>query len=259
MRFSWPVSAYMTTELDAIGVEASLDEVALLLERRRISAVPLLAGDGTVVGVLSRSDLLRAGRLTAGRGGAIEALVLPPRSAGSLIARTPVVCEARTPLREAARMMLEHRVHRLFVVDAGRPFGVISTLDLTRAVRDARVALPVAEIMSAPVTTIAYTASISAAAELLDRTRWTSLVVADERWPIGMLGQAELLAARALPADTRVDDVMDPAVICVPGRTSVHHAAALASSLDVRRVLVSVDHDLAGIVSGLDFANVVAT
>jgi CBS domain-containing protein len=248
----------MTTELDAAGIDASLDEVALLLERRKISAVPLLAADGTIAGVLSRSDLLRVGRLHAGRHTGARVVSLPDGSAGSLVSRAPLVCPPQMSLREAARIMLEHGVHRLFVVRDRRPIGVISTLDLTAAVRDARVALPLAEVMTTPVVTVAIDAPVGAAAELLARTRVTSLIVVDERWPLGVLSQADVLAASMLPATTRVDDVMDPAVICMPARTCVHHAAAVAANLQVRRVAVSADREMVGIVGGLDFARVVA-
>lgn len=258
MPFSRPVSAYMTSELDMVGTAATLDEVALLLERRRISAVPLVGPDGAITGVVSRSDLLRAGRIQAGRGRGVAALVLPDRPAASLVTRAPVVCEEDTPLREAARVMVAEAVHRVFVVRGRRPIGVLSTFDLTTAVRDLRIAVPLAEIMSAPVTTIDVGAPISAAAALLVDTGVTSIVAVDWDWPIGMLGQSEVLASRDLPPETRVDDVMDPAVVCLPARTAVHHAAALATGLGVRRVLASSEREMVGIVGGLDFARLVA-
>jgi len=49
----------MTRDLATVGEDATVEEVAQLLESRRIRRVPVLR-DGKLVGVVSRADLLRA-------------------------------------------------------------------------------------------------------------------------------------------------------------------------------------------------------
>ena len=71
------------------------------------------------------------------------------------------------------------------VVDDQRLVGVISTLDLTAAVRDAGLEAPIASRMSTPVLTIDAALPISAANELLDREHITAVVVLEHAWPIG--------------------------------------------------------------------------
>ncbi len=258
MAFDQPVSEYMTSRPQVVNASASLADVAQRLAEHKVSALPVISADGAIVGVVSRTDLLRVGRRQpAGRRG-LPVLTFPEGRAADLITRAPLTCSPDTSLRDAARVMIEHRVHRLIVVEDGDPVGVISTVDLVAAVRDARARGTLAEIMTAQVVTIDSTATVSAAIEQLGLAHVTGLVVVDERWPIGMFTQTEALAARDLAPDTPVDDVMDAAVICLPVGTRLHHAAAQAARLDVRRVLASKSGSMVGIASGLDFARWIA-
>ena len=70
-------------------------------------------------GVVSDMDLLRAAR--AG----IEQL-----TAGEIAITESVTVEPTHALDEAARLMDEHDVAHLIVVDRGRPVGILSTLDV---------------------------------------------------------------------------------------------------------------------------------
>lgn len=256
--FVEPVSRYMTTAVDALFASASLAEVARHLSDQRISAVPLLDDDGRIVGVVSRSDLLHAGRFEALDDVGRVALHLPEAAASSLVTRKPHVCSADTTLRDAARELVEQRIHRLFVVQDGRPIGVFSTLDVAAAVRDARCTTTIGELMKQPILTIPLDGALDAAISVLDRAHVTGLVVVDDRWPIGVFTQAEAMAARDLPGSTPIEDVYDPAVLCMPIRTPIHRAAAQAAQFDARRVVACDRQEAVGIVSGLDFARIAA-
>jgi CBS domain-containing protein len=258
MSFEQPVSRYMTTDVEVVTADASLTEVARRLSDRGISAVPVVGANGGIVGVVSRSDLLAAGRFEATAHRGRLALQLPELRAIDLVSRRPHLCTSSTTLRQAGREMREYRIHRLFVVDDGKLNGVISTLDLVAAVRDEGPDLTIGALMTSPVITIPVSATLGAAVRQLDRAHVTALVVVDERWPIGTFTQAEALAARDLPESTPIDDLHDPSIICMPTSTRVHHAAAQAAQLDVRRVIACADREAVGIVTGLDFAALVA-
>ena len=57
------------------------------------------------------------------------------RSVAATMTAPGLTVEADAPLAEAAAQMEEHQVHRLVVVepDGGRPIGILSTMDLVRA------------------------------------------------------------------------------------------------------------------------------
>jgi CBS domain-containing protein len=256
--FDAPIRQHMTRDVVVCRPDAVLPDVARRLDERQISAVPIVDDAGAIVGVISRTDLVHAGRLLAPVHRGAPALVLPPRRAGELIKRPPVVCAPDTSLRDAARIMRAQRVHRLFVVDGDALVGVISTLDLTAVVRDARIGSPISEIMSSPILTVQATQPLSIAIERLDRAHITGLVVVDDDWPIGVFTQVEALHARDLPRDTPIDDLLEPAIICMPVATRARHAAAQAARLDVRRVIACAHREPVGMVTGLDFAKIVA-
>lgn len=258
MPFTQPVSDYMTRDVEAVGLDASLPDVARRLDEHRISAVPVVDDRGSIVGVVSRADLLRVGRVQAGSHRKAAVLTLPHKRAAEVMSQGPLVIAPDAPLSDAARTMRDHHVHRLFVVDHGRLVGVVSVHDLTCAVRDARIERPIAEIMSEPVFTVRAQEPLSVAVERLDRAHISGVVVVDDDWPVGVFTQIEAMSARDLARDTRVDDVLEPSIICMPVETRAHRAAAQAARLDVRRVIACRQREAVGIVTGLDFAKIVA-
>lgn len=122
------VGDVMTPNPVSISEAASLAEATSLLESRKISGLPVLDTKGTLVGVLSQTDLIRAQAnpsLQANwRGLAVREIMTTPA----------LTIPSTAGLDEAARMMGERRVHRLVVTDeAATPIGIISASDLVRS------------------------------------------------------------------------------------------------------------------------------
>jgi predicted transcriptional regulator len=261
MLFNKPVAEFMTTDVASVGADTSLSSIPSMFDKKGISAVPVVDPSGTIIGVLSRTDLLRVGRIQTGSHRKATVLTLPQKTAGDLVGgstRKPVTIASTATLREAARLICDERIHRLFVVDDGRLSGVVSTLDMMTAVRDARIETPISEIMSKPLFTIQAHQPISAAVERLGAARVTGLVVVENELPVGLFTQLEAMQSRDLPRDTRVEEVFDPAMLCLPVTTKIFRAAEQARRLDVRRVLPCSDREAMGIVTGFDFARLVA-
>lgn len=112
--------------------ETPLSEVARLMGEYRIHCVVVVGleedrhGTHIVWGVVSDVDLARA--IAAG-----EAL-----TAGQVAATEPVTASPADTLFTVARMMGDHDVAHLVVVDRDEePIGVISTLDVARAFAEA--------------------------------------------------------------------------------------------------------------------------
>ncbi|MER5352136.1 CBS domain-containing protein [Kitasatospora sp. NPDC002551] len=119
------VADVMTHGVVAVGRDADFREVAETLQRWQVSALPVLTGDGRVIGVVSEADLLtardrdgeRADTLTAGRMMSVPAVTVHPGS----------------PLNEAARAMARGHLKRLPVVDAEDFLvGIVSRGDLLK-------------------------------------------------------------------------------------------------------------------------------
>jgi CBS domain-containing protein len=124
------VGDLMALEPVVIRADAGLGDAAKLLERHHISGLPVVDGAGTLVGVLSQTDLLRA-RATEYLWANWQALLVK-----HLMTSPALTVHRDQPLAIAARKMERHRVHRLVVVadeDETLPIGVLSTSDLVRA------------------------------------------------------------------------------------------------------------------------------
>jgi CBS domain-containing protein len=123
----------MAVEPIVIGADASLTEAARLLDAHRISGLPVVDGSGSLVGVLSQTDLARAR--------ATEYLWANwPGLAVRHLMTTPAVTVHRSmPLAQAAKKMERHHIHRLVVVadeDETLPIGILSMTDLVHAIAE---------------------------------------------------------------------------------------------------------------------------
>jgi CBS domain-containing protein len=256
--FDLPVSSYMSRDVEAVTGDAPLTAIVRAMHGRGVSAVPVLVG-GKLTGVVSRTDLIELGFRQTGCRWTSPALPLPTRHARDIMTPTPLTIPPQASLRHAARMMAEHRVHRVFVVDDDEaPIGVVSTLELAAAVEKAGITTPVGDVMTSQIIAVEARTPLSAAVELLQRVPISALVVTDEELPIGTFTQGDALASRDLPRSTPIDETFDAGIICMPVDTKLYRAAAQAARLDVRRIVVCRDRQPVGLIGGLDFARVIA-
>lgn len=130
----------MTPDPLVVAPETGLRAAARALLAAGISAVPVVAADGGLVGVLSEHDLLAKEarpRFALGRRAHAEADRREADTAGEACSKPAMVTAPETPLTEVARAMLDHGVNRLVVVDQGAIVGIVSRRDVLRAlVRD---------------------------------------------------------------------------------------------------------------------------
>ncbi len=255
--FESPVSQYMTTDVETARLESDVQTIARAMHTRGISGVPILDEDDWVAGVITRTDLIQLGLLHAGRRTTGAVMGLPHRRAKEIMKHDPKLIPSTATLREAARTMAEHGIHRLFVLTGEQLVGVIAALDIVRAFRDSGIDKELATIMSSPIATVDIRSPLGAATELLERLRVTQVIVTDEGQPVGVFAQADALATRELPRNTPIETVYDAAVLCLPAATKLSRAAAHVAGLDVRRVVVCKDREAIGIVTALDFVRFV--
>jgi CBS domain-containing protein len=254
-HFAMPVSLYMSAPVFTVDEDASLMDVHRTLASRGVSSVAVTGEGGRPVGVVSRTDLLRIGRLGARAYGKKALLALPERPVRDVMRKELFSVTPSTSVGAAAGMMVEHRVHRVFVVEEGELVGVLSTKDVLAVLRDKRVMTPIVEVMSSPVFTVRTTDPVSLATDRLEKAHVSGLVVVDEEeWPVGTFTQLEGLESRSLPGATQVEEAMSYAMLCLDVRTPLCRAAAQARATKARRVLAVEDRKVKGILSGIDFA-----
>lgn len=253
-----PVSLYMTREPDTVREDTLLEDVAAKLERRRVSAMPVVDERHRPVGVISRRDLLRVGELTVPEGRRTPEWHLPSQRARDVMSKQIVAVAPSTSVGEAAAHMVDAPIHRVFVEIEGELRGVLTTRDVMQAIYDVRVETPIEELMSAPLQTIATFEPLQVARRQLEELEIRGLVVADEGAPVGLFTQEDALAARHRAADRPVCEVMSHAFLVLPPTTPAYRAAARMASMHVRRIVVMAEGKLLGILTGFDLAGAAA-
>jgi predicted transcriptional regulator len=253
-NFQMPVSLYMSTPVHTVGEDQNLQVVQARLRELSVSSLAVVSDEGTLVGVISQTDLIRVGRRQAGSRGKAALLTLPDKKVSRRMATEVETVDSETPLAVAAERMVESHLHRIFVVDAGQLTGVLSTKDIMLAIRDKRVNQPISQWMSSPVFTVRHSEPISLATERLGKARVAGLVVMENDWPVGLFTQREALEARDEPRDLLVEEAMSSALLALDVDTSLHRAAAQAAELNVRRLVAVRGQKMEGILSGIDFA-----
>jgi CBS domain-containing protein len=137
------VTDIMTRDVVTVAPGTSIKAVARLLVDRRISGVPVVDEDGTVLGVVSEGDILvkeHEGHGPASLLGHLldwdeaERLKHTARDAADAMTSPAVTIRPARPVHEAAGKMLDRGVNRLPVVDDnGRLVGIVTRADLVRA------------------------------------------------------------------------------------------------------------------------------
>lgn len=208
----------MSTTVATVTPATPVAEVAELLIRRQLKALPVVEGE-RVVGIITGGDLLqRAGmglRLSLQRRLPPEALMdqwqqlaAQGKSARDIMTTPVVTVSTETRVGEAARLMVDRHLKRLPVVDRqGNLVGIVSRLDVLAAAVAASgpseepTALPAgqprtaADVMFRDVPTVAPDAPVSEVISKLVATPLRRLVVIDELHRVlGIIVDADLLA-----------------------------------------------------------------
>jgi CBS domain-containing protein len=91
------------------------------LAKNRIGALPVCSG-GKLVGILSERDLIRG---VAESGGSVLS-----RAVRELMSADVHVCKPSDSIRDAMRMMSQHHIRHLPVVEGGALLGILSQRDV---------------------------------------------------------------------------------------------------------------------------------
>jgi CBS domain-containing protein len=113
-----------------IGEDATIEQLCDLLQAAHVNGLPVLGADGDLVGIVSEEDVLYGAMGLPQEAGAREGRVRD-------IMTSPAVCATEeTDVEEVCRMMWGMRIHHIPIVREGRVIGIVSSLDLARAVAD---------------------------------------------------------------------------------------------------------------------------
>jgi len=117
------VADIMSRDVFTVGVDDRLDTVSWTLNAELVSGAPVCDGDGRVVGMISKTDIVEAKKplaMTRASDAMSDGVwcVLPSDAA-----------------RDVVKLMAEKNIHRVLVVEGyGAPIGIVTAMDVVRAV-----------------------------------------------------------------------------------------------------------------------------
>ncbi len=114
----------------------------------------------------------------------------------------------------------------------------------------------VRDIMTRSLITVDASATINEAAKLMEKAKVGSVVVTENKIPIGIMTDRDFaitIAAHAYPIQTKVKQVMSAPLVHIRSDDEVWTAADIMYSRKIRRLPVLDEDELLGIVSATDF------
>jgi CBS domain-containing protein len=163
MRMAGTARDLMQTRIVTVTPSQPLPELLAVLLRHRIHGAPVVE-DGRLVGIISRSDVVRQLKLeeeriadsafyfepfdadehrTQDQARALEAVAsrVAKLRVRDVMIRDLITIDLDAKVEAIARVMQERRVHRILVTEGEQLRGIISSLDLVGLLADGRAAM----------------------------------------------------------------------------------------------------------------------
>jgi CBS domain-containing protein len=216
------VEEIMTRDVATVHAGATLAEVVEKLLDKPYTALPVVDENGTLIGIVSDTDLLVRGDMEVSLSlkkaldpeiarQLIERLRRSAKTASDIMTAAPVTIGPKAYLSEAARLMTKQNIKRLPVIDGNRQLlGVLSRLDILKVLAagylpqttssspsGGRTEKPrtVAEVMDREVPTVAPYTLLSEVLAFLAGARVKRAVVIDRHRHVqGIISDTDLIA-----------------------------------------------------------------
>jgi CBS domain-containing protein len=187
-----------------------------------------------------------------------------------LMSSPVITCGGDATLGDVATLLLEHRIHGVFVSDEReKPAGVVSDSDLLAGEwlatdeesLDTMRAFTAQDLMTTPPVTIAAEADVAEAAHRMRSEQLARLLVTGAEGAVGVVTVSDLVALLAHPAARgTIGDVMTRGiVVCRDDTTAGQAARAMTDRRSRALIVVSARGRALGVVTGGDLLPLVET
>lgn len=138
----------MTTELVTAGPETPVREIANLMMEHKISAVPVVAPDQRLLGIVSGTDLLRREEMgtdkvpsswwlwlfNAKDKRATDVIKTEGHLAKDIMTTPAITVDAEATIQDVATLFLRRKINQAPVMRGGKVAGIVSRGDLVSAI-----------------------------------------------------------------------------------------------------------------------------
>ncbi|MCA1939801.1 MAG: CBS domain-containing protein, partial [Caenispirillum bisanense] len=155
-----PIAAVMSAPIVTLPDCVTLEDALPRFREAGLRHFLVVDAEGAPVGVLSRTDVVRNSGLHG---------YLTLRSVESVTRRRPLEIPADADVAAAARALRQSDAEAALVVESdGTPYGIVTERDILRLVARQDVGHPVRAVASAPIVTVAASAPLLTAQELME-------------------------------------------------------------------------------------------
>ncbi len=128
----------MTANPVTIGPDVSFEDALGLIREKKIRRLPVVDKNGDLVGIVVEKDLLYASPSPATSLSVFEVhYLLSKLKVKDVMTKRVITVGEDCPLEEAARIMVDHKIGSLPIVQGKRVVGIITETDVFRAMADA--------------------------------------------------------------------------------------------------------------------------
>ncbi len=260
------ISELMSSQVVTISPDKTLYTAARIMGEKHIGSLVVMVYD-TPVGILTERDLLD----TVSSGVALEkdwisgGDSIRDQKVNSVMSYPIAKICLSSPLKDAAKLMIEKRIRRLMVCDMGNVVGIITASDmigsLPRVDETMKAWFEVDYFMTKKIVTADEKTLVDQVAIIMAKKRIGSVIITRNEKPIGIFTERDLLT-KFLSTDKslimEVGDVCSSPLISAPIGISVNEAAMIMALKHIRRLPIVENGKLVGILSARDLVEAYA-
>ncbi len=260
------IASIMTPEVFTINPESTLTEAAQIMGEKHIGSLIVMKYQ-TPVGIITEGDLLN-----------IVSEGIPLER--DWIRSSPSICTEKVEkvmssplvricvdnrLKDAARIMIEKRIRRLGVCDSGDLVGIVTTSDminyLPQVPETMKAWFEVDHFMSKHVLSTDEKTLLENVAIMMAENHVGSVIVTSQGEPIGIFTERDMLTkflCRNKSLIEEVGNVCSSPLITAPIGISAHDAAEIMIEKHIKRLPITRDGKLVGVLSARDLVEAYA-
>ncbi|TVO70038.1 EAL domain-containing protein [Sedimenticola selenatireducens] len=240
----------LTSPTITLSPDASAESALKLMRSGSMSALVVVNQEQYPVGIFTEHDSLKM---------AYSGIDPKMATVAEVMGKPPLVATSDVNYREGYKLISEHFVRNLIVVDdAGRLVGLVTENDFLKhlswefMVHFKRVGI----LMTRNVVVLEKQASVKDAVDLMVNMQVSSVVVVDENRPVGIFTERDMVLLEAATNDLKsisLAEVMSAPVISITENMTLPEAIALMEEASTRRLVVTDENDsVVGIITHQD-------
>jgi predicted transcriptional regulator len=261
------IKEIMTHGVITIAPENTLHEAARIMGKKRVGSLIVMKYD-TPVGIITERDLLGEvvrREIDFEKDWLVGGVSIKDEKVESIMSYPLNTISLKSQIKEAAQMMIEKKIRRLGVRESGKLVGIITASDLIRSLPEIpdtmRVWFEVDYFMSKGIISADEETPVDAVAKIMGEKRIGSVIITRKGEPLGIFTERDLLTkflAKDKSLKIEVGKACSSPLITSPMGISVHDAAAIMTSKHIRRLPLTRDGKLVGMLSARDLVEAYA-